>query len=275
MSSASPPLDEQASREKRLAALASIGSAVLLIALKIFLVVRTGSLGVLSEALHSTLDLVAAVITYLSVRVADKPPDEDHLYGHGKVESFSAFVETALLILTALYIIWEAFQRLVFHSAHMRPSLRAIIVLSICMGIDFVRSRGLTRVARKYPSEALEADALHFSTDVWSTFVVILGISGAWFGVRYGIPWLGMLDAFAALVVAGVIIWIGSRLGKRTADALLDVAPHGLRERIESAVDKTEGVLQSERVRVRKAGQRYFVDVTVSVPRTASLEQAH
>ena len=266
---------DRASHEKRLAALASVGSAVLLISLKVFLVVRTGSLGVLSEALHSILDFVAAVITYLSVRVADKPADADHLYGHGKVESFSAFVETTLLLFTAVYIIWEAFQRLLFHSVHMRPSFQAILVLGLCMGIDFVRARGLNRVAQKYPSEALEADALHFSTDVWSTFVVILGISGAWLGERYGIPWLGTLDAVAALGVAGLIIWIGSRLGKRTADALLDVAPHGLRERIESAVDQTEGVLQSERVRVRRAGQRYFVDVTISVPRTASLEQAH
>jgi cation diffusion facilitator family transporter len=266
---------ERATREKRLAALASVGSAVLLVSLKVFLVLRTGSLGILSEALHSILDFVAAVITYLSVRVADKPADSDHLYGHGKVENFSAFVETALLLLTAVYIIWEAFQRLVFHAAHIRPSLIAILVLGLCMGIDFVRSKALNRVAGKYPSEALEADALHFSTDVWSTFVVILGISGAWLGVRLGIEWLGRLDAVAALGVAGVIIWIGSRLGKRTADALLDVAPHGLRERIETAVGKTEGVLQSERVRVRRAGQRYFVDVTLSVPRTASLEQAH
>src|SRR5580692_1104628 len=220
----------QATREKRLAALGSVGSAVVLVALKVFLAVVTGSLGILSEALHSILDLVAAVITYLSVRVADKPADSDHLYGHGKVESFSAFVETALLLFTAVYIIFEAIQRLVFHSVEVHPSFTAILVLAVAMGIDFVRSRALNRVAEKYPSEALEADALHFSTDVWSTFVVILGISGAWLGLRYGIPWLGRLDALAALVVAGVIIWIGSRLGKRTADALLDVAPHGLRE---------------------------------------------
>lgn len=265
----------KATREKRWAALASVGSAILLVSLKVFLVVRTGSLGILSEALHSSLDFVAAVITYLSVRVADKPADADHLYGHGKVENFSAFVETALLLLTAVYIIWEAFQRLVFHANQIRPSLIAILVLAGCMGIDFMRSKALNRVAEKYPSEALEADALHFSTDVWSTFVVILGITAAWLGMRFGVEWLGKLDAVAALGVAGVIIWIGSRLGKRTADALLDVAPHGLRERIENAVDKTEGVLQSERVRVRRAGQRYFVDVTLSVPRTASLEQAH
>ena len=266
---------DQASREKRFATLASVGSALVLVALKVILAAVTGSLGVLSEALHSILDLVAAVITYLSVRVADKPADAEHLYGHGKVESFSAFVETALLVLTAIYIIWEAFNRLLFSQVHIRPSLAAIGILSVCVGIDFVRARALRRVARKHPSEALEADALHFSTDVWSTLVVIVGITGAWLGINYHLPWLGMLDAVAALGVAAVIIWIGSRLGKRTIEALLDVAPLGLRERIASAVDETEGVLKTERVRVRRAGQRYFVDVTISVPRSASLEQAH
>ena len=264
-----------ASREKRMAALGSVGSAVVLVTLKVILAAVTGSLGILSEALHSILDLVAAVITYLSVRVAEKPADAEHLYGHGKVESFSAFVETGLLLLTALYIIWEAFNRLLFRTVHIRPSLTAIVILMLAMGIDLVRARALQRVAKKYPSEALEADALHFSTDVWSTCVVILGISGAWLGERLGVPWLGMMDAVAALGVAGVILWIGSRLGKRTIDALLDVAPHGLREQIINAVDETEGVLQTERVRVRRAGQRHFVDVTISVPRTASLEQAH
>ena len=111
-----------ATHEKRVAALTSIGSAVILIGLKVFLVVLTGSLGVLSEALHSILDFIAAVITYLSVRVADKPADADHLYGHGKVENFSAFVETGLLLLTAVYIIWEAAHRLLFHSDSIRPS---------------------------------------------------------------------------------------------------------------------------------------------------------
>src|SRR5579864_8972167 len=135
----------QGTREKKLAALGSVGSAVVLVSLKVFLAVLTGSLGVLSEAMHSILDLVAAVITYLSVRVADKPADAQHLYGHGKVESFSAFVETALLLLTALYIIWEAFQRLIFHAVHIRPSLLAIGILAISMGVDFVRSRALSR----------------------------------------------------------------------------------------------------------------------------------
>jgi cation diffusion facilitator family transporter len=269
-------IDEgHATREKRMAALGSVGSGIVLVSLKVFLAVVTGSLGVLSEALHSILDLVAAIITYLSVRVADKPADAQHLYGHGKVESFSAFVETGLLLLTAVYIIWEAFQRLFFHAVEIRPSFTAIAILMVGMGVDLIRSRALDRVAKKYPSEALEADALHFSTDVWSTFVVILGITGAWLGENFGIPWLGTLDVFAALVVAAVIIWIGSRLGKKTIDALLDVAPSGLREQIISAVEDTEGVLHAERVRVRRSGQRYFVDATISVPRTATLDQAH
>jgi cation diffusion facilitator family transporter len=271
----SAELSARATREKKMAALGSVASALVLVTLKVILAVFTGSLGILSEALHSILDLVAAVITYLSVRVADKPADAEHLYGHGKVESFSAFVETGLLLLTAVYIIWEAFQRLLFRTATIRLSFGVIVILGLSMGIDFVRSRALRRVANKYPSEALEADALHFSTDVWSTFVVVLGITGAWLGQRLGIPWLGMMDAVAALGVAGVIIWIGSRLGKRTVDALLDVAPSGLHDRIARAVDQTDGVLSTERVRVRRAGQRYFVDVTISVPRKASLEQAH
>ena len=268
-----PP--SKAAQEKRMAALGSVASAVVLVLLKAFLAWMTGSLGILSEALHSMLDLIAAVITYLSIRVADKPADADHLYGHGKVESFSAFVETGLLLLTALYIVWEAFQRLLFRKPEIHPSVSAIVILLLAMCIDLVRARALGRVAKKHPSEALEADALHFSTDVWSTLAVILGITGAWVGLKFGIPWLRALDPIAALGVAGVIIWVGSRLGRRTIDALLDVAPMGLRERIVNAVDETEGVLQTERVRVRRAGQRYFVDVTISVPRTASLEQAH
>src|SRR5258707_1350615 len=167
-------------REKKRAALLSVGSAVLLVSLKAFLVVRTGSLGVLSEALHSGLDLIAAIITLLSVRLADQPADERHLYGHGKFENFSAFVETGLLALTALYIIYEAFARLFFRSVHIQPSLTAIFVLLVALLIDLTRARGLRYVARKYSSDALEADALHFSTDVWSTIVVIVGIGLVW-----------------------------------------------------------------------------------------------
>lgn len=262
-------------REKRRAALLSVGSAVLLVSLKAFLVLRTGSLGVLSEALHSGLDLLAAVITFLSVRVSDEPADERHPYGHGKFENFSAFVETALLLLTALYIIYEAFDRLFFHSVHIQPSVTAILVLLVALAIDVTRARALKHVAQKYSSEALEADALHFSTDVWSTIVVISGIGLVWAGETWNLPWLAYADALAGLAVAAIILWVGSQLGKRTLDALLDVAPKGLQQEIAMAVGRMDGVLDVDRVRVRRAGNRHFVDATVSVARTASLEQVH
>ena len=265
----------QAVREKKFAALASVGTAVVLVSLKVFLTVATRSLGILSEALHSGLDLVAAIITYLSVRVSDQPADATHLYGHGKVENFSAFVETGLLLLTALYVIWEAFRRLLFREVHIKPSLLAIGLLLFMAFLDVARSRALGRMARKHQSEALEADALHFSTDVWSTLVVIFGITCVWLGQRFGLPWLSVADPLAALGVAGMILWVGSRLGKRTLDALLDAAPPGLQQRVAQAVSELEGVLSTERVRVRRAGNRHFVDVTISVPRTTSFEQAH
>jgi cation diffusion facilitator family transporter len=261
--------------EKKRAAILSVGSAFLLLSLKTFLVVRTGSLGVLSEALHSGLDLLAAVITFLSIRVSDQPADERHPYGHGKFENFSAFVETGLLVLTGFYIIYEAFDRLFFHSVHIEPSVTAILILLVALSIDLTRARALEHVAKKYSSDALEADALHFSTDVWSTIVVIVGIVLVWAGNTWKLPWLSYADAIAGLIVAAVIFSVGAQLGRRTLDALLDAAPQGLQQEIAHAISRMEGVLDVGRVRVRRAGNRHFVDATVSVPRTATLEQVH
>jgi cation diffusion facilitator family transporter len=262
-------------REKKHAALLSVASALALVSLKTFLVIRTDSLGVLSEALHSGLDLVAAIITFLSVRVSDAPADERHPYGHGKFENFSAFVETGLLLLTALYIIYEAFMRLFFRSVHIAPSITAIVVLLFALAIDVTRARALSRVAKKFSSDALEADALHFSTDVWSTVVVIFGVGLVWAGEAWNMPYLIYADAIAGLAVAGVILWVGSQLGRRTVDALLDAAPEGLQQEIARAIARMDGVLDVDRVRVRRAGNHHFVDATVSVARTASLEQVH
>jgi cation diffusion facilitator family transporter len=267
------PIEE--AREKKRAALLSVGSALLLVSLKTFLVVRTGSLGVLSEALHSSLDLIAAIITFLSVRMSDQPADERHPYGHGKFENFSAFVETGLLALTALYIIYEAISRLFFKTVHIQPSITAILVLLFALSIDLTRARALRNVAKKYSSDALEADALHFSTDVWSTIVVIFGIGLVWAGETWNVPWLIYADALAGLAVAAIVLWVGAQLGRRTLDALLDAAPEGLQQEIARAVARMDGVLDVDRVRVRRAGNRHFVDATVSVARTASLEQVH
>jgi len=262
-------------REKKRAALLSVGSAVVLLSLKTFLVARTGSLGVLSEALHSGLDFLAAITTYLSVRMSDQPADEGHPYGHAKFENFSAFVETGLLLITAVFIIYEGIDRLFFHHVHIQPSVIAVLILLVALSIDITRAKALGHVARKYHSEAIEADALHFSTDVWSTIMVIAGIGLVWAGDTWHLPWLVYADALAGLAVAGVILWVGSQLGRRTLDALVDAAPEGLRQEIARAVARMEGVLDVDRVRVRRAGNRHFVDATVSVARTTSLEQVH
>ena len=150
-----------------------------------------------------------------------------------------------------------------------------MVVLLVALSIDMTRARALGHAARKYSSEALEADALHFSTDVWSTTVVIVGIGLVWAGETWSLPWLVYADALAGLAVAAVILWVGSQLGRRTLDALLDAAPKGLQQEIAWALERMDGVLEVERVRVRRAGNRHFVDATVSVARTASLEQVH
>src|SRR5512140_172977 len=165
------------SREKNLVALSSVLGAIVLTSLKIVVGITTGSLGILAEAAHSALDLAAALITLFAVRISDRPADQTHLYGHGKVENLSALAETVLLFVTCACVIYEAIQRLFFHSVHVDPSILAFIVMGISIAIDFTRSRALSRVAKKYNSQALEADALHFSTDIWSSSVVILGLA--------------------------------------------------------------------------------------------------
>ncbi|MGA6982737.1 MAG: cation diffusion facilitator family transporter, partial [Candidatus Sulfotelmatobacter sp.] len=221
--------------EKRAVAGSSVIAALLMTAGKIVVGVATGSLGILSEAAHSALDLIAALLTYLSVGVSDKPADADHQYGHGKVENFSAFVETGLLLLTCVWVIYEAVMRLFFRHVEVEPSVWAFAVMLISMAVDYWRSRALGRIATKYDSQALEADALHFSTDVWSAGVVVLGLSLILIGRIYHIDWLLRADPIAALFVAGVIVSVSWRLARRTVDALLDAAPTGVRGQITAA----------------------------------------
>src|SRR5207249_3318952 len=192
--------------EKRMVAANSVLAAVAITSLKVVVGVTTGSLGILSEAAHSGLDLIAAVITLISVRLSDKPADADHQYGHEKVENFSAFIETGLLLLTCVVIVYEAIKRLFFHHVHIEPSSAAFLVLFFSMAVDYWRSRALGTIADKYDSQALQADALHFSTDVWSTGVVALGLGLVIVGRRLHATWLLDADPVAALFVAGVIV---------------------------------------------------------------------
>lgn len=262
------------SQEKQAVALNSIMAAVLLTTLKLTVGIWTGSLGIISEAMHSTLDLVAAAITYISVRVSDKPADTEHPFGHGKVEHLSAFIETGLLIGTCAWIGWEAMRRLFFHPVRVEPSPWAFGVLFISITIDTLRSRALFRVARKYNSQALEADALHFSTDVYSTTVVILGLILVYISQQTNLRWLRNADPAAALVVAGIVVYISLRLGKRTVDALVDAAPTGTSKVIAEAVSRVAGVLILDRIRTRESGSRLFVDLRLTLASNISLEHA-
>jgi cation diffusion facilitator family transporter len=261
-------------REKKAVALNSILAAVGITALKVVVGVATGSLGILSEAAHSGLDLVAAAVTYFSVRVSDKPADAEHQYGHGKIESFSAFVETGLLLLTCVWIVYEAGKRLFFHSVEIEPSVWAFVVMGVSIVVDSWRSRRLQRIAEKYDSQALQADALHFSTDIWSSSVVILGLALVMLGRKYQLHWLAKADPIAALFVACIVVYVSSRLALQTVDTLLDGAPAGIRSRIIEAVFKVDGVLEIDRVRIRRSGSRYFADVSIAMSRNVTFQKS-
>lgn len=260
--------------DKRAVAQNSVWAAIAITLLKVAVGITTGSLGILSEALHSGLDLVAAVITLFSVRVSDKPADADHQYGHYKVENFSAFIETGLLLLTCAWIVWEAAKRLFFHSVEIEPSIAAFAVMGFSIIVDSWRSKALKRVADKYDSQALFADALHFRTDIWSSSVVILGLALVLIGRKFEIAWLRVADPLAALVVAGVVVSVSWRLARQTIDALLDAAPTGIRNEIIAAVSKVDGVLEVDRVRIRRAGNRYFADLSIGLNRGVTFQRS-
>ena len=255
-------------KEKSNVALSSVVAAVFLTLFKLVVGVITGSLGILSEALHSGLDLIAALITYFSVRVSDKPADEDHHYGHGKIENLSAFLETILLLITCVWIIYEAVSRLISGNVHIEVTIWSYIVVVSSIIIDFTRSRALSRVAKKYNSQALEADALHFSTDIWSSVVVLIGLIAANFGFFYA-------DSIAALAVAMIVIYVSYKLGKKAIDVLLDKAPSSLYEKIETAMKQIKEIYQFHDIKIRTSGAYTFVEVNIHVDAGLSIQEAH
>jgi cation diffusion facilitator family transporter len=269
-----PAADRVPAAEKQAVALASVLTASALVVLKLVIGLITGSLGILSEAAHSALDLVAAAVTYFSVRVSDKPADREHPFGHGKVESLAAFVETFLLLVTCAAIVTEAARRLFFHPVHVEPSAWAFAVVVVSAILDSVRSRALFRVARKYQSQALEADALHFSMDVWSSLAVILGLAFVLIARQEHLGWLEHADPVAALIVAGITLYISLQLGRRTVDALVDAAPEGTSARIAARLSEVPGVVTPDRIRVRQSGQQLFVDLRLTLPGDIAFEHA-
>ena len=254
--------------EKRRIALVSVGAALFLTTFKLVVGLVTGSLGILSEALHSGLDLVAAVITFFAVRISDKPPDHEHHFGHGKVENLSAFIETILLFITCIWIIYEAISRLVTGQTHIDVNFWSYLVVVSSIIIDFSRSRALARVAKKHNSQALEADALHFSTDIWSSAVVLLGLICAQFGIF-------IADSIAALVVASIILVITYRLGKRSVNILLDRAPDDIYKKVNDIMKKIQDVEYFHDLKIRVAGADIFVEVNIHVQPNLDIHQSH
>ena len=251
-------------------------AALGLVTMKVVVGFSTGSLGILAEAAHSALDLVAAAVTLFAVREASKPADREHRYGHGKVENLSALFETLLLLLTCAWIVYESIHRLASNKADVTVTAWSFIVMGISIVVDISRSRMLTRVAKKHNSQALEADALHFSTDVWSSSVVILGLACvALSDVLPNADFLHYADAIAALLVAVIVVHVSVQLGRRTISALLDEAPAGLYDKVIAAAAQVPGVINCHRVRIRSSGTHIFIDMHVLMDNGLSLKEAH
>ena len=261
-------------REKRWAALSSVWAAVFLTLIKLIVGILTGSLGILADAAHSVLDLAAAIVTFFAVKISNQPADINHVYGHGKVENLSALFEALLLVLTCLWIFYEAIDRLFFKPVEVEATIWSFLVMTISLLVNISRSRLLSRVAKKYESQALEADALHFSTDAWSSAVVIGGLIMIVVARQFNLPWLVKGDAIAAIVVGCIVTYVSIQLGRQAVGELMDETPQIIRDEITQAANLI-GVDEVRQVRVRRSGAQYFADLTLAVSRSASSEQAH
>lgn len=255
--------------EKKNVALGSVIAAVFITTFKLIIGLMTGSLGILSEALHSGLDMVAAVITFFSVRVSDKPADKEHNYGHGKVENLSALFETILLLFTCFWIISEAIHRLTSGRTEIEVSVWSYVVVLSSIFIDFTRSRALSKVAKKHNSQALEADALHFSTDIWSSTVVLFGLIAYQF-----LGWV-VADSIAALFVACIVLYVSFQLGKKSIDVLLDKSPKDTTAVVMQILESYPEIKYFHSLKARTAGADTFIKFNVHFNPELSLSQVH
>jgi cation diffusion facilitator family transporter len=251
--------------KSRVAAISVFASALMATA-KFVVGIAIGSLALISEALHSSVDVVATVVTWLVVRVSDRPADKEHNYGHGKIESISALGVIAMLYVLAGGILVESWSRL--REGAPPPVLSAVpfVVLLIDIAVNLWRARALHRAARDTRSQALAADALHFASDVLGSVAVIIGLALSGFGYPWG-------DAAAAIGVAVMIALLGLRLARSTVETLLDRAPEGVPEKAEAAIRAVPGVVGIERLRVRMVGPTHFIDAIVQVPRTFPIDR--
>ena len=270
------------SKAKRMAALLSVLAATGITLLKLLTGILTGSLGMLSEAAHSGVDLIAAAITLYSVQVADEPADEEHTYGHGKIESLSAFAETGLMLASSVFIVYEAVHRIIFRNhLSLGISIWPFLVLGLSIAVDYFRSRSLRRIAATERSDALAADAVHFSTDIWSSLAVMAGLAATAAGERFHLPGLELADPIAAIVVSAIIVRVSWNLARQTIDTLLDATPAQgqstaaqTRQKLIYDLGQIDGVLSVGRLRTRRSGSGYFADVTLAMPRNLTFQRS-
>lgn len=257
---------------KRRVALRSMLAAACMTALKLAAGLISGSLGVLSDAAHSGLDLAGSAVTLFSVRVSDKPADEDHTYGHGKVENLSAFFEAGLMAISCAWIIWEAVERIRHNTYELRLSWWPVLVLLTSITVDYWRSRALHKVALQTGSPALATDAFHFASDIWSSVAVLAGFLVTWIGSANHIAWLRFADPVAAIGVSIMILRITTKLTQETIGVLMDQIPAETRLKVIREAEKVPGVLAVEQARVRRSGPNYFADLTLALPRRYTFE---
>jgi cation diffusion facilitator family transporter len=256
-------------KEKINVAIVSIVASASLTLIKFIIATLTNSLGILSEAMHSGLDVLAAIMTLYAVKMAMKPPDLEHHYGYAKFESLTSLGEIILLFIIAGWVLYEGLERILYRPVSPDITIFSFMVMAVSIIIDFGRSRVLYKVAKKYGSQALEADALHFKVDMLTSFIVIIGLA---FVYLFNIP---NADSYAAIAIAGTIIYTSLGLGRRTLDVLLDKAPKGIQAQILESITGFEGIEKAHSIRVRKVGSETFIDMHIEVPRTFTHDKAH
>ena len=252
----------------RIAVTSIIASSSLTIS-KFIIAIYTNSLGLLSEGMHSGLDVLAALMTLYAIRISRKPPDPEHNYGYAKFESLTSLGAVLLLFIVAGWIFYEGLERIFFKQVVPEITVYSFGVLITSIVVDYGRSRALYKVADKYGSQAIEADALHFRVDMLTSFVVLVGLAIVYF---LGIP---NADAYSAIIVAGLIVYTSLGLGRRTLDVLLDKAPKGIQGQIYESITGFEGIKKAHSIRVRKVGKDTFVDLHIEVPRIFTHDKAH
>ena len=252
---------DQAQRIKERAALLSIAASAILTIAKFVAGFLSGSLALLSEAGHNLIDVGMTILTYYAVRVAGKPADAEHHYGHGKIETVAALGETAFLFALSAFILIEAAHRLTEKAAAVDANPLAFGVLIVSVLVDFSRARALSRIARQTKSDALAADVLHFASDIVGSVIAFFGLVAARFGFAQG-------DTIAAIAVAVYIAIAGYRLARRTIDTLIDAAPRGMAESIRATALRVPGVIAIDNLRLRPVGAHVLGDIAICVPRT-------